>query len=90
MEWLNDQHLLYFYTQLRLTTFWTAAVAIATPPNSSARRIRCASRGSVFLYSFLASRLARFGKLLVYFMTGTEEDLEGNASSNLVSCSSNR
>jgi len=53
---------------LRLTTFWSAAVAIATPPNSPPQRIHRISHGSIFLHSFLASSLAGVVKVLGDFI----------------------
>jgi hypothetical protein len=62
-----------------LTTFWTAAVAIATPrtrlPDAYA-----ASRGSVLLHSFLSSRLASVGKLLGDLVADAEEYVVGSLS----------
>jgi hypothetical protein len=60
--------------QLRIATFWSAAVEIATP-RSRVSNAFAASLCSAFLHSFLASRIACFGKSLGDFIADAEEFL---------------
>jgi hypothetical protein len=69
----------WFVGVLRLRTSWSAAIAIATP-RSRLPSAYAASRGSVFIHSFLTSRIVCFGKPLGDVIADAEEDLVGSLS----------